>query len=309
MKHIFPTLMVFFLLTGCSTPNAMAFFAIETSTPVPSATAEPTVTPLATKTRTPQPAPTPIELGQAVTATLSPTATATPALTVKGPGSITCPILLYHHIQAADVPNDYYVTPEKFRAQMQALKDWGYTPIPISLLVKAINFGAPLPDRPVVISFDDGDTTVYTTAFPIMQEFGFVGVNYLVGNRLNIDGFISTAQVKELIAAGWEVGSHSMTHADLAQSTEVGWELSQSKADIEKALDVKVETFAYPFGSQSERILNKVSKVYTSGVGLGIFMDQKPDNIYYLWRRPVYYGADMAAFASYVPWNTPPGQP
>jgi peptidoglycan/xylan/chitin deacetylase (PgdA/CDA1 family) len=199
-----------------------------------------------------------------------------------------------------------FTAPEDFRAQMQGLKDWGYTPIPISLLIKAINFGAPLPEKPVVISFDDNDITVYTTAFPIMKEFGFVGVNYLVGNRLGSDGFMSTDQIKELIAAGWEVGSHSMTHTDLTQSPSIDWELTQSKVNLENALGVKVETFAYPFGTYSDDLLNMVGKVYSAGMGLGVFLEQTPGNIYYLWRRPVPYGVDMKTFASYL---TPPATP
>ncbi len=305
MKRIFPAMMVFFLLTGCSTPGVMAFFATETPTPTTTPTATATFTPTPTETFTPMP-----------TATLLPTATATPMLMVKGPGSIVCPILLYHRIQIVDqvpvpdVAKETFVTPDDFRAQMQALKDWGYTVIPISLLVQAINFGAPLPERPVVITFDDGDITVYTTAFPIMKEFGFVGVSYIVGNRLASDGFMNTAQLKEMIASGWEVGSHSMSHTDLTKSPNLDWEIAQSKADLENALGVDVTTFAYPFGvgNESDNIINKVRANYSAAVGLGSFVAQSPDNLYYLWRRPVQYGWDAATLGAYLPWNTPHGQ-
>jgi peptidoglycan/xylan/chitin deacetylase (PgdA/CDA1 family) len=302
MKRILPALMVFFLLTGCSVPNVMALFATQTPTP--------TVTPTATATFTPSPTPT-LTLTPTVTATFVPTATATPVFIVKGPGSIICPILLYHRIQVVPPPVpavaiETFSAPDDFRAQMQALKDWGYTPIPISLLVKAINFGAPLPEKPVVITFDDNDITVYTTAFPIMKEFGFVGVNYLVGNRLGSDGFMSIDQIKELIDAGWEVGSHSMTHTDLTQSPSVDWELTQSQAKLQDALGVKVETFAYPFGTYTDDLLHQVGKIYAAGMGLGVFLEQTPNNIDYLWRRPVPNGVDLATFASYFPQSTPP---
>ena len=303
MKRILPALMIFFLLTGCSAPDVVvAFFATQTPTP--------TITPTPTVTFTPSPIPT-VTLTPTVTPTLRPTATATPVLTMKGPGNIICPILLYHRIQVVPPPVpavavETFSAPDDFRKQMQALRDGGYTPIPISLLVKAIDFGAPLPEKPVVISFDDNDITVYTTAFPIMNGFGFAGVNYLVGNRLGSDGFMNVDKIKELIAAGWEVGSHSMTHTDLTQSASVDWELTQSKTNLENALGVKVETFAYPFGTFSLDILNQVSKIYSAGMGLGVFLEQKPGNIYYLWRRPVQYGVDMATFAAYL---TPPATP
>jgi peptidoglycan/xylan/chitin deacetylase (PgdA/CDA1 family) len=289
---------VFFLLTGCSPANAQAFFATETPSP--------TATLPATATFTPSPTPAPTET-PLPTATAEPTLTPTPTpvLVMQGPGDIVCPILLYHRIQTPDIPNEYFVTPEDFRTQMQALKDWGYTPIPLSLLITAINSGAELPERPVVISFDDGDITVYTTAFPIMKEFGYVGINYLVGNRLGVEGYLTVEQIQETVAAGWEVGSHSMTHTELPKLKDATWEITQSKIDLEQALGIPVDTFAYPFGLQTEKIMETTRKHYSAAVGLGNILTQSPNNLYYLWRRPVKYGWDVQTFGSYLPWNTP----
>lgn len=299
MKKMIGVVIGLLLLSACSTPEVMALFA--TQTPIP------TVTPTVTATFTPSPTAT-ATLTPGPTATSTATATPTPVLVFQGPGTIVCPILLYHHIAVPTEPNEFFVAPDDFRAQMQALKDWGYTPIPLDLLVKAINQGAALPMRPVVISFDDGDITVYRTAFPIMKEFGYTGIMYIVGNRLETDGFMDTAEIKEMIAAGWQVGSHSMTHTDLTKSTDVTWELSQSKTDLETALGVPISSFAYPFGLQTEGIMTSVSHYYSSAVGLGATVDQAPSNLLYLWRRPVKYGWDAATLGSYLPWNTPPGQ-
>lgn len=293
MKRILPASMVFlFFLVGCSAsgmPSIDSLFATATATPTITPTVTSTLTPTSTSTLTPT-----------VTLTLTPTSTATPVFVTRGPGNIVCPILLYHHIKTPDIANALFVSPEDFRAQMQFLRDNGYTTIPITLLVKAINFGASLPEKPVIITFDDNDITVYTEAYPIMREFGLTGTNYLVGNRLGSDGFMSIDQLKELSAAGWEVGSHSMTHVDLTQTGELEWELVQSKANLENKLGVNVETFAYPFGSFSAEIINEVSKIYSAGVGLGVFLEQRPSDLYYLWRRPVDYGIDMKTFASYL---------
>jgi peptidoglycan/xylan/chitin deacetylase (PgdA/CDA1 family) len=302
MKRIILFLLVFLLLAGCSPATVMAFVATETPTPMPTRPPAATSTPSLTLRAGPSPTPAPTE-------TPLPTLTPTPAPVrmLKGPGEITCPILLYHRIQAPDIDNEYFVSPEDFRAQMQALKDWGYTPIPLSLLITAINSGAELPERPVVISFDDGDITVYTAAFPIMQEFGYVGINYLVGNRLGVEGYMTADQVLETVAAGWEVGSHSMTHAELPKAREASWEITQSKIDLEQALGVPVDTFAYPFGLQNEKIMETTARTYRAAVGLGNILVQSPTNLYYLWRRPVKYGWDVEKFGSFLPWNTPPG--
>ncbi len=239
-------------------------------------------------------------------ATITPVVTMPTAVFVKqGPGKIICPILLYHHIAISKTNNIYYVPPLEFRAQMQALKQWGYTSISPTLLAKAINFGAKLPERPVVISFDDGDLSVYTDAFPIMQEFGFTGVNYIVVNYIGMEGFMSVDQLKELAAAGWETGSHSMTHSDLTQNRRVEWEVVQSRHSLEELLGVKVETFAYPYGIKTVVSLGLVKDNYRAAMGLGSLVRQEPGNLFYLWRRPVDPGWDLHTFGSFLPWNTP----
>ncbi len=219
-----------------------------------------------------------------------------------------CPILLYHRIGESPTRNEYYVTVENFRAQMQALKDWGYTPIPMSLLLQAMREGAPLPERPVVISFDDGDITVYTEAFPIMQEFGFVGINYLVANRLTADGFMNRQQIHELADAGWEVGSHSYDHSDLTapEGLDLQFQISESRRLLEEQLGLPVQTFAYPFGRQNEGVLSLARRNYEAAVGLGPLFKQDANNLYYLWRRPVKYEWDVQTFGSFLPWNTAP---
>lgn len=203
------------------------------------------------------------------------------------------------------MPNEYFVTPETFREQMKALKEWGYTTISMGVLIQAIQEGAYLPDRPVVISFDDGDITVYTEAFPIMQEFGFTGINYLVGDRLGADGFMHPEQILELLDAGWEVGSHSMTHADLTKCEDPAWEIEQSRLKLETALGIPVETFAYPFGLEVEATIRKVRRTYKAAVGLGPTAMQNPYKLFYLWRRPVKYDWDLETFASFLPWSGP----
>ncbi|GAB4502707.1 MAG: hypothetical protein Fur0035_22620 [Anaerolineales bacterium] len=219
---------------------------------------------------------------------------------------MTCVILLYHRIEVPSEANDYYVTPADFRAQMQALSDWGYTAIPLSLLIRAVNEGAPLPARPIVLSFDDGDISVYNTAFPIMQEFGFAGINYIVSNRLHVTGYMNPEQLQELARAGWEVGSHSVNHADLLKDPNPRWQLEQSRRELETALGQPISTFAWPFGSSSPALRALAAETYRAAVGLGPQLSQTPASLFYMRRRPVLYGWDLATFGSYLPWNSAP---
>ena len=108
----------------------------------------------------------------------------------------------------------YNITPEEFAAQMQALDDWGYTTITITQLIQALSEGGYIPERPIVITFDDGHLSVYQNAFPIMYEHGFIGVTYLVCNYIGGENFKTVVQIQAMVYAGWEVGSHSFTHTD-----------------------------------------------------------------------------------------------
>ena len=250
------------------------------------------------------------------TATITPTATEVPTVTpiptatwaIVGPGEVIAPVLLYHHVDEENTDPRYNVMPEVFAAQMQALDDWGYTTITVTQLVKAITEGAPLPPRPIVITFDDGHYSVYETAFPIMQEHGFFGVTYIVANRLKAYGFTGVEQLEEMIGAGWEVGSHSYTHSDLTLDRSIAFtEISYSRDTLTEALSQPVMTFAYPYGKIDHYIGDRTGRWgYIGAVGLGTGYTHNLNTIYYLQRMEVQGTYDMDKFASLLPWSSPP---
>ncbi len=290
-------LLVSVLLSGCNGMIASAAspatdISTETPTHHPTLTNTATLPPTATLTLTP---------------TLTPQPTMTPTWVMQGPGKVVCPILLYHHFGPASSPaaSIYYTALEDFDAQLKALRKWGYTSISISQLVEALMYGAPLPSRPVVITFDDGNLDVYSEAFPIMQKYGFTGVVYIIANSLHADGYMSVDMLKVLISAGWEVGSHSMTHPDLRLNHDrLNFEIAQSRIILQDALGVPVRSFAYPYGGMDPLVSKQVQSYgYTSAVGLGTLWNQSVYNLYYLSRRPVPGGVDLQVFASYLPWS------
>ena len=77
------------------------------------------------------------------------------------------PILLYHRIAISPINSPYYISPDKFEAELKLLRDWEYTTITLGMLVSAITENAPLSPRPILITFDDGNLDNYTTAFPL----------------------------------------------------------------------------------------------------------------------------------------------
>lgn len=268
--------------------------------------------PTTTSTTTPQPSPT-----KAVTATETPTITPTPTITTtptptrvaQGPGAVVVPILLYHRIDESPIDSQYYVKPEKFDQQMKLLHDWEYTVIPVELLVDAIKEGADLPPRPVVITFDDGDISVYKTAFPIMQKYGLTGVVYIVGNYMGTDGYMSADQIKELVAAGWEVGSHSRSHRDLTslEPDIQRVEIVDARKELQKATGSPVLTFAYPFGIMNSSVGDYAHFAgYIAAMGLGFTSDQGKSNLFWLQRRDVQGKYDIKQFAGFLPWQGEP---
>ena len=290
-------LLIIILVTGCNFPGSLATPSLGptetfTLTLVPPTPIPPTATQPPTPTATPTSTPTPVWLFQS--------------------GSITCPILLYHRIAEPPQPGSlaarYYTAPADFEWQMQALKDWGYTTIPISLLVEAILNGAALPPRPVVISFDDGYETVYENAYPIMQAQGFIGVMYLIANAVGAQDYMDATQIQTMTASGWEIGSHSMTHPHLPLvHDQLNYEGAQSKSQLASEIGVKVETFAYPYGEIDSFVVDQIAGYgYSAAVGLGTQYVNSLDTLYYLSRIEVRNGIDQVAFAALLPWSDQP---
>jgi peptidoglycan/xylan/chitin deacetylase (PgdA/CDA1 family) len=292
---------IMLLLAGCGRPADPA----ASETPPSSVTASPrhTVTRAPTSTPDPTPSVTPTE-------TLVPTSTVIPSPTwaVTGPGTVIAPILLYHHIDPENTNPLYNVPPDKFIEQMQALDDWGYTTITISQLTAAIIEGAPLPPRPIVITFDDGQMSVFEHAFPIMQQHGFIGVNYIVANRIRADGFLTAEELGILAEAGWEVGSHSYTHTDLTLDHSIAFnEIYYSREDLQTALSVPVNSFAYPYGSMDDYLYDRTGKWgYTAAVGLGKQYTHNQFSLFYLARIEIKQAFSMEYFASLLPWSSAP---
>lgn len=249
--------------------------------------------------------PTPPQLTETeITPTVSDTPAATPTWVWNPPGSVVAPILLYHHVAWTNPPNRYYVSPADFEDQMSRLQAWGYTPIPLSLLVEAMMNGAELPPHPVVITFDDGYLDVYKNAFPIMQRFGFPGVAYIIVDQLEIKGYLHADHLEEMLTADWEIGSHTLSHSDLRQENlDLRAEISGSRQTLEEVISASVKTFSFPYGVTSPLATYVVKDSgYESAVGLGGMYTHADKTPFYLSRIEVQGDFDLQTFASLLPW-------
>ncbi len=251
---------------------------------------------LPTDTFTPSPTFTP-------TSTLTPTITSTPQFIFQGPGNVTVPILLYHHIGYSLTDSEYYVSPDAFENQMNYLFMHGYRTISVEQLTQAIYFGAQLPSRPILLTFDDGSETVYTEALPIMQVYGFTGTAYIVDNYIGSTRYMDKDQIRALYDAGWEIGSHSLSHHDLTKRpASQEEEIVKSRQRLESYLGVPIHSFAYPFGAYDSNALKLVKLAgYIAAMGLGDKSAQGKENIFYLYRQSITAGTTMEAFINLLP--------
>lgn len=281
-----------------------------TSSPLPDVTAvellsqsPATITPISFPTHTPTLPPSETHLP---TATFTPTFTLEPQWNIQGPGEIIVPILLYHHIgfplQGEAI---YYVSPDAFDRQMNLLYQWGYKTISVELLARALKEGAELPPKPVILTFDDGSETTYTTALPIMQRYNFTGTSYIVYNYVGIPGYLNEDQIRGLYASGWEIGSHGLSHVDLTmQPNRQGDEIVESRKRLQSLLDVPVLSFAYPFGIYNDDSLYYIHEAgYIAAMGLGNETLQGYKNRFYLYRQPVEGTDDLKSYSLLLPWR------
>ncbi|MEA2405053.1 MAG: hypothetical protein QOE08_1700 [Thermoleophilaceae bacterium] len=193
-----------------------------------------------------------------------PRALPAPPADVRGAAAerMAIPILMYHVVSAAKpgTPNAQLWVPEAaFRDQMSALKRAGYYAITMRQAFDGWQKGAPLPRRPVVVSFDDGYLSHYTHARPVLRRLGWPGVlNLKVGNIG--PGGLTPVEVRALIADGWEIDSHTVKHTDLTTDTpdQLRHELVDSRRDLRQMFRVPADFFCYPAGRFNATVIAAV---------------------------------------------------
>ena len=228
-------------------------------------------------------------------------ATATPAAPKPATGDYRgpVPILMYHVIKAptASTPMAELWTPaETFKATIELLKKEGYNGVTLDQVWQAWNGGPGLPAKPLVISFDDGYLSHTVTAKPILQAAGWPGVLNLEGKNIGKGG-LTTTQVEGLIAAGWEIDSHTLTHPDLTASDDASLktELVDSRKLLQEKFNVPANFFCYPAGKNDARVRAAVEAAgYKGATTVEPGIASKSDNPYELPRIRV-NGTDSAA--------------
>lgn len=307
--RLFPT------ATPTATPThtpTLAPTATPTATVTPTATTTPTATPSPTATITRTPTRTPTRTRTA-TITPSPTATATPVPQPTPDGVarlLRVPILMYHYVSepppdADAIRRDLSVAPQQFAAQLAWLREAGYTSITLHELTLALQMGYALPERPVVLTFDDGYRDAYEQAFPLLQEHGFVGTFFLITSMADLGNpsYVTWEQVSEMSAAGMEMQAHCYSHVDLRDRSVdyLVWQVLGAKEAIEARTHVPVRFFCYPSGKYDGRVMQVLhSAGYWAAVTLLEGVEQRSTDPFEMQRIRVRGGYDVETIARYV---------
>jgi peptidoglycan/xylan/chitin deacetylase (PgdA/CDA1 family) len=193
-----------------------------------------------------------------------------PRTTVTGtatgkPGTATVPVLMYHVINPPPAGAPFpglYVPSDEFAAQMEALKAAGWHAVTMDQLEAYWKRGVPLgPGKPVVLTFDNGYASQYENALPTLKRLGWVGnENIQLSGLPPSQGGLTDAQVRGLIAAGWELDTQGISHADLItlDAAQLKYQVATARQTLQKRYGVPVNWFCYPSGHYNATVIAAV---------------------------------------------------
>lgn len=186
---------------------------------------------------------------------VQPPSAAAPQPMPKFAPPVAIPVLMYHSI-SQEKGNDAVISKERFAEQMAFLHQHNYRPISMDELYDYLGDRGDLPSKPVVITFDDGYRDTYEVALPILKQYGFKSVMFIIAAQSS--RHISWQELKEMKDAGMEIGSHSFTHRDLGtlSPAEQAEEIGKSKEMLDSLLRQDTRYFCYPNGSYNQATLN-----------------------------------------------------
>ena len=204
------------------------------------------------------------------------------------PGIPAVTVLCYHEVRPDRDDDCMNVKPEIFRRHIREFKEAGYTFIDVSALRKS-GAGSSLPEKAVLITFDDGYADNYNYAYPILRDEQVPGTFFVVSSTVGNENRMTADQLREMRANGMQIGSHTVNHEPLIAMSpeEIDFELRASREALEKLLGKSVYALAYPTGKVNAAVLEKAKKYYEVAFLASVSPDQK-QTMYTLQRYGVF---------------------
>lgn len=196
------------------------------------------------------------------------------------PAPAGIPVLEYHMVNELDGEEgwEYNVPPEAFRQQLDYLQEQGYTTITMLEYMKARKGKLDLPEKPIILTFDDGYEDNYTTMLPILEEYGMKAMVYMVTNKIGKPDYLTWNELRDMQERSIEIGSHTANHQPLTRldAEKQAEEVKLSKLLMEWNGIRTVFSFSYPNGAYSAEMPdmlreNEYLTAVTGDAGLNTF--------------------------------------
>ena len=175
------------------------------------------------------------------------------------------PIVMYHDI-LPEKEVFFDVTPQELEADFELIHSEGLTPISMDLLVNHLRTGTPLPEKPILLTFDDGYGGHYQYVYPLLKQYGYPAVFSIYTKKMELKGgrtSVTWSQLQEMAADPLvTITSHSVTHPDdlrTLSDQELEQEVVESKRLLEEKLGIPIHYFTYPVGRSDERVEDVVA--------------------------------------------------
>ena len=204
------------------------------------------------------------------------------------------PVLMYHSIDNSAVGKEKLkVSPKDFEKHLKYLSTKGYKSITLRDLKQYIEGKKIFEYKPVVVTFDDGYRNNIKNAIPILKKYGFSAVFFIatayvgekslwdVAKEDDAQSMMDWDEIKTLVKNGLEIGSHTVTHADLVKINKSALlkELTESKKILEDKLNIKINTVSYPYGHYNNEVIKAVKLAgYEIGVATLHGINRKGEN-------------------------------
>jgi len=184
-------------------------------------------------------------------------------------------VLTYHAIDTR--PSVISIDPRLFQSQMEMLAAQNFIGIGLSEAFDHLERTGSFPENSIVLTFDDGYTSLLEEVLPITQALGFSATAFVIYDLIGLNAeqarsvvgdinrdMLGWSQIEELISSGFEIGSHTRRHPDLTRLSAValGQELGDAKERLQQHLQVPVDALAYPYGHLNRAVKNAASGHY-----------------------------------------------
>lgn len=230
--------------------------------------------------------------------------------------SLRVPILMYHYVEYVQDSGDKMrislnIPPYIFDSQLKTLREDGYSFLTATDLDNIFAGKEKIPQKPVLVTFDDGYRDFYTDAYPLLKKYNAKATQYVIYDFLDRPNHLLTSQLLEIANDGLvEIGSHTMDHVWLrgSSSENVKYQLKESRKKLQELINKPVNSFAYPFGAFDDQSITSVKEAgYADAMSTIPGIDVTEENKFFLFRiRPGWRtGQSLIEYlsqSSFKPW-------